>query len=419
MWLKNELHLLCDTFKKRHIRTAIVAPNESAARLFDTGENTAIHRPPQEGTVQQYLGEIEPCTVYRLTDEFHLSYMYLLLSFGTEQKVLYVGPYLKTTPSAQQLLELGEYMRVSPKGQRYLNEYYAGIPVLPENDSLFLMLDTFCEQVWQVPSFSIVNVGERQLSPATPIADVVQEDNFDDLLINMKAMEQRYNFENELMRAVTLGQLHKETLLLSAFTERAFEKRNADPLRNLKNYCIIMNTLLRKAAEEGGVHPLYLDRVSSDFAQKIESLPSISDNGDLMRSMFRSYCRLVRKHSMKDYSRVVQKTVVLIDSDLSADLSLRSLAESQGISAGYLSSVFKKETGKTVSEYIREKRIKHAEHLLSTTHLQVQTVALHCGVLDVQYFSKIFKKTTGKTPKEYRDSLKQKGRKEPYGKIFK
>ena len=125
-----------------------------------------------------------------------------------------------------------------------------------------------------------------------------------------------------------------------------------------------------------------------------------------MREMFRSYCRLVRKHSLKDYSLVVQKTILLIDSDLTADLSLRTLAESQGVSAGYLSTIFKKETGKTVSNYIRDKRIKHAAHLLATTKLQIQTVALHCGIIDVQYFSKIFKKLMGKTPKEYRESVK-------------
>ena len=168
-----------------------------------------------------------------------------------------------------------------------------------------------------------------------------------------------------------------------------------------------MNTLLRKAAESGGVHPVYIDKVSSKFALEIEQLPSVSDTASLMRNMFRSYCRLVRLHSTQAYSPVVQKAILVIDTDLSADLSLGVLAEQQGISGGYLSTVFKKETGKTVSEYIREKRINHAAHLLATTHLQVQTVALHCGIMDVQYFSKLFKKQIGKTPKEYRDSIKK------------
>ena len=109
---------------------------------------------------------------------------------------------------------------------------------------------------------------------------------------------------------------------------------------------------------------------------------------------------------MKDYSPIVQKIILVIDSDISAELSLKTLAQKQGISSGYLATIFKKETGKTVSEYIKDKRIEHATYLLSTTHLQIQTVALHCGIMDVQYFSKIFKKKTGKSPKEYREAAR-------------
>ena len=144
--------------------------------------------------------------------------------------------------------------------------------------------------------------------------------------------------------------------------------------------------------------------IISDFATKIEQIASLKNVSSLMREMFCSYCRLVCKHSTQNLLPVVQKTMLLIDSDLSAELSLHVLAKHQKISPGYLSTVFKKETGKTVSEYIREKRIKHAMYLLNTTNLQIQTVALHCGIMDVQYFSKIFKKQTGKTPKEYRRS---------------
>ena len=97
----------------------------------------------------------------------------------------------------------------------------------------------------------------------------------------------------------------------------------------------------------------------------------------------------------------------MIDSDISAELSLRTLAQKQGITSGYLATVFKKETNKAVSEYIRERRINHALHLLNTTNLQIQTIAMHCGIMDVQYFSKVFKRQIGKTPKEYRDAVRR------------
>jgi YesN/AraC family two-component response regulator len=97
----------------------------------------------------------------------------------------------------------------------------------------------------------------------------------------------------------------------------------------------------------------------------------------------------------------------MIEADISQELSLQDLAKRQSITPEYLATVFKKETGKTVIEYIRDKRITHAVHLLNTTNLQIQTIAMHCGIMDVQYFSKIFKKQVGKTPREYREHIRR------------
>ena len=281
------------------------------------------------------------------------------------------------------------------------------MPIFSEGDKIFAVIDTFCERVWQTPSFAIVERNRKQIPSMVPISPSTLGENFGEIEANIKMMEMRYSFENELIRAVSLGQQHKENLLVSKLNENMFEQRTTDPLRNAKNYCIIMNTLLRKAAEDGGVHPIYIDSTSSKFAMKIELMSDVKSCTSLMREMFSSYCRLVYKHSTRRYSPIVQKTILVIDSDISAELSLNSLAQRQGISAGYLATIFKKETGKTVSEYIKDKRIEHAMHLLSTTHLQIQTVALHCGIMDVQYFSKIFKKKTGKNPKEYRAAVQR------------
>lgn len=287
-----------------------------------------------------------------------------------------------------------------------LKEYYATLPVIAENDRIFSVIDTFCERIWHTPSFAIERFKKSYSLPVVSIDNAPRGESAEEILASAEMMEMRYSFENELIRAVSLGQQHKEGLLAAAFNEQMFEKRVQDPVRNAKNYCIIMNTLLRKAAEEGGVHPIHIDRLSSRFAAKIELISDVSKISDFMREMFSSYCRLVHKHSTRQYSPIVKKAVIVIESDISAELSLGNLAKKQGVSSGYLATVFKKETGKTVSEYVRDKRIDHAKFLLSTTHLQIQTVALHCGIMDVQYFSKIFKNQIGKTPKEYREAIR-------------
>ena len=408
MRYEKEWQLLRDTFHKCHVRTFAVALDAPLTSFLDRELALILGGAQEEGqTLGSFLGTVQEKTVYKMADHMGLSYIYLRRGDAFSGELLFIGPYLSAPISSRQLLEWGERLGLAPKSQQYFEEYCTAIPVLTSDSHLFILLDTVCERVWGTSAYAVVDVNREHKVPVSPIHEASHTGRLDDVLVNMKTLELRYAYENEMMQAVTLGQSHKVPQLLNGLHERFMEQRAPDPLRNLKNYDIIMNTLLRKAAEQGGVHPVYLDRVSSDFAKRIEKLTAPADNATLMQDIFLSYCRLVRKHTMKQYSHIVQKTVLLIDSDLAADLSLRSLAENQGVSAGYLSTVFKKETGKTVSEYIRAKRIRHAMHLLTDTHLQVQTVALHCGILDVQYFSKIFKRETGKTPKEYRESTRQ------------
>ena len=192
--------------------------------------------------------------------------------------------------------------------------------------------------------------------------------------------------------------------LLSRISASSFEQRTADPLRNLKNYCIITNTLLRKAAEQGGVHPLYIDSLSSSFAQQIEQFSSTSEGTDMIVQMAKAYCSAVRGHTTKRYSPPVRKAILLINRDLSADLTLSVLSQQININSSYLSALFKKETGSTVTEYITTQRIRHACSLLENSRLQIQTVAQHCGFEDIHYFSKLFKRHTGLSPKQYRQN---------------
>ena len=407
---ETELSFFCEILEKNHIKVRILSREE---KLFDAlySEIKDFSRLIVDGETKigDYFGRIEPQTKYKFKNRLKLSYIYMLLS-ESDDGILFIGPYLSALPRAEELFEIGEFLGVKPSAQKYLEEFYSSIPVIREDDRIFSVIDTFCERIFKSNSFGVSAANVQDSAPQPPVVDISRSDDFDDVLAGIGIMETRYSYENELMRAVSLGQQHKENLLSSAFNEKMFERRTADPVRNAKNYGIIMNTLLRKAAEEGGVHPIYIDKLSSGFALKIEQMSELNEITALMKEMFSSYCRLVYKHSMKKLSPTVQKTVIMIDNDLSADLSLHTLAGHLGISSGYLATLFKKETGKTVSQYVRERRIKHAMHLISTTKLQIQTVALHCGIMDVQYFSKIFKAETGMTPKEYRESKRSSGR---------
>lgn len=118
--------------------------------------------------------------------------------------------------------------------------------------------------------------------------------------------------------------------------------------------------------------------------------------------MIRSYCRLVRTHVDRQYSSVVQKTMTYINANLSANLSLSGLAALMQVTPGYLSTVFHREAGFTLTQYIADQRMKAAMQLLRTTRLQVQSIAQLCGFSDPNYFGKQFRRACGMTPLAYR-----------------
>lgn len=397
-----ELRFLREVCKKLRVFTTILDPDQPLAPQSDLNLLRLLSQDSKDLTLAQLLPPIEEQTVYRLQDEFSRVYLYCLLPDMPQRAVLLIGPFTHSEMTRQQILEAAEKHQLDPQQTRALETYCQSVPIVGEENSFSVALDVFGERIWG--NFNLVDVNAETEMSVIPAVLKRESGDPEQLQWNMQMMEQRYAYENQLIQAVAAGQTHKAELLFSGFSTMSFDRRLSDPVRNLKNYGIIMNTLLRKAAEQGGVHPVYLDSISSSFARQIEAVTSISAAQTLMTEMARSYCRLVRKHSMKNYSPPVQKAILYIDTDLTADLSLSALAEMQNISPSYLSSLFRQETGQTLTDHVNHKRVKQAMQLLSTTHLQVQTVAQHCGILDVHYFSKVFKKYTGQTPKQYREA---------------
>ena len=400
----NELRFLCDTFKKSRVPASVTTLDAPIGKLTDKRLLPFLDDVSKQKPLSCLITDIESRVIYRYTDIFRMKYIFVLLPEREDLGVLAIGPYRSIQLGEDGVLEILEAAHVAAKNRIFFEEYFFSVPVLEDNSPLFSMLETFAECIWGGKSFSYVDAELERRLPGSPLHKTGEEEDLEQSLANVRRLELRYEFENELMSAVTHGQLQKINQLISSLSSITLDQRTNDQQRNVKNYCIIMNTLLRKAAEQGGVHPVYLDKVSSSFAIQIEEAKRVEELTPLMATMFRDYCRLVQKHALGTFSPVVQKTIIVIESDLSANLSLYTLASMQKVSPGYLSAVFKKETGKTLTKYITRKRMKHAAHLLTTTHLQVQTIAMHCGILDVQYFSKLFKKYAGVSPLEYRQT---------------
>ncbi|AUS96060.1 hypothetical protein CDQ84_03160 [Clostridium thermosuccinogenes] len=84
-------------------------------------------------------------------------------------------------------------------------------------------------------------------------------------------------------------------------------------------------------------------------------------------------------------------------------LTIDKIAKHIYLTPNYLSFLFKKETGKTINQYITEVRIEKAKHFLKDSSVKLNKVAKNVGYHDAKYFTKVFEKVVGIKPKHFRE----------------
>ncbi|GMK40930.1 hypothetical protein PCCS19_39860 [Paenibacillus sp. CCS19] len=101
-------------------------------------------------------------------------------------------------------------------------------------------------------------------------------------------------------------------------------------------------------------------------------------------------------------NETMRKIIEFIDAGYKEDLMLGDISKRFNISIGYLSTLIKKETGKTYTDYVAAKRLNLAKELLGDASLSIQEIVERVGYKDYFYFNKLFKKHFGITPSKYR-----------------
>lgn len=396
------LDFTASLLKKMRLKLEILTPSSSLETLDQGLRKSLGMQTDYHNAVYTASLWTQPNTVYKVLDQFRCSYIYLLLP-GNGIRVAIVGPYMTLDLTRAQIMEDAECMGIPMERLPDLQEFYASVPIFSDPSVIIAIVSTLAERLWGgADSFRLIDVSYDRpvLHSSGDNTFTVHEQS--DIQQRMKRMEDRYAHENMLMEIVSKGLTHRAELMMSTISQLNFQQRSADPLRNGKNYCVICNTLLRKAAEQGGVHPLHLDEMSSQYARTIENATSTEAIHKLLGDMVRSYSRLVKTHAIRHYSAIVQKAVTHIEANLAGDLSLNSIAQLLQVTPGYLSTLFRKETGRTLTAYITSQRMKNALYLVRDTTLQVQTIAQLCGFSDPNYFTKQFKRCYGATPGLFR-----------------
>ena len=400
---QSELLFLINILENMHLPVSILEEPYENAHIHDFGIRKILYPDINYAKyIQAFCTSCRSHVLYKANDEY--LFQYLILKLPKEiPSCLLIGPYTLTPWDENVLYNLAQDFHIAPENYSAFRECYTHVPLITDTAFLYTLVNTFCTKIWgSIDSFIM-----EELSNVNPFEEKQNEFTYDSssLFSSMNYVEKKFQAEAQMMQIVSHGQLHKLEMYSNLISLQDTEIRLGDKVRNAKNYAIIMNTLLRKAAENGAVHPIHINHISSEFAKKIELQTSEASVISLIRDMARKYTLLVKNHSLQGYSNLVRKALIHIDMDLSADLTLSTIATLLDVNPSYLSTVFKKETGQTLTEYVTGKRIDHAIFLLNSTNMQIQTIAQYCGIPDVCYFTKIFKKIIGKSPTEYKNHI--------------
>ena len=102
------------------------------------------------------------------------------------------------------------------------------------------------------------------------------------------------------------------------------------------------------------------------------------------------------------YSSVTRKIIQYIHSDISRKITLEDIGKHTFFSPVYCDTVFKKEMGRSIIDYVLDRRIDEAKRLLIEGSTSLATISEYVGFNDYNYFSRVFKKRSGYSPTAYR-----------------
>ena len=342
-------------------------------------------------------------TIYIYCDIYECHYI-MIPVHDNDQHIIFLGPYITNYSSIARTNDICKKNKIPEGFVSFLHQYYSTLPCLLDTSFIENLLITVAENIYEPGTFRLEYVREDSGQDTAYLTYMDSNTGKDDI---MARLEYRYSLEEKVIDSISRGDFSSAMHYSSDQALRNIDNRASSTLRSKKNNLLAFNTICRKGAERGKVHPIHLDEMSRRMAIKIENMTAPEQDRELHRELLKKYCTMVQHNSVAGYSPTMQRIINYISQHLfEPELTLQSTAKDLSLNKSYLSAAIKKETGSTFTEYVNDNRLERAIFLLNTSDAQIQDIASACGIPDVTYFTRIFKNKKGMTPSQYRKMIR-------------
>lgn len=214
-----------------------------------------------------------------------------------------------------------------------------------------------------------------------------------------------YNPEREFYSQIKAGNLSQVRLLCeeSLLDKTGLGILSDNYLQHIKYHFAIGTALTARYCIEGGMEVSAAYSLSDFYIQKADRCKTPEEVAKLHPAMCEDYTKRMRNlRKKKICSRHIVECLDYIYDHLHTRITVENLAALIGISPAYLSRLFKKETGMTVSDYIRNTKIETAQNMLIYSDYTLAQIASALAFPSQSYFTELFRKKIGVTPAAYR-----------------
>lgn len=288
---------------------------------------------------------------------------------------------------------------------------------LNARQSLLLFQDVYCD--YQLVANHLYNFMKRKYRDSFYLAVSRKFEGCECLPEILEQMEEKFyhpekhvfSNEDDVLK-LSVGEV-QDSQIMQMISED-ITRKDTDQLR--KHFAC----LKEKYHDNTQYSAMYIKFVFSNVIQELFQENQFSGERRLEHEIERLYnCRNimeiveVTEDNIKEYEAFLDRSMSSSRNEVAAvknyiyqhyeeDLNLEMLAEKVYLSSGYLSFIFKKETGMNLNRYIRVFRMEKAKELLCSTNMKVAQVSERVGFANVSYFCRSFREYYGSSPESYR-----------------
>ena len=213
-----------------------------------------------------------------------------------------------------------------------------------------------------------------------------------------------YEKEMNFYKAVQKGDVELVKKLMLPLKNEKLGSLSKNSLQNLKYHLVVLISMLTRFAIEGGMNPESAYTLSDIYIQQVDLLSSEEETEKIHEKIIFDYTnRMAKIDKTLGLSKKVIKAMDYIYDNIQSKIRISDIANKIDINPNYLCELFKKETGISVNNFVKKKKIQAAEKLLIYEDFSVAELADIFGFASSSHFIETFKAETGLTPKAYKE----------------